>query len=228
MFIKIIFAIIVVLILTSMFKQSFEKMLTMKINAEKFEADVNATNFIPPQVDVSASSDPRFNFMQAERYPSYPTTPVDYPTANIYALGQTKKPWQAWREKLQSWASTPAKLITMGGESMIQKGWSKQPERSAPSQYGPTNVGTASRSFIIRDSSVINQVPSEKFVNNDNVFKGPPGYDITMTRTLGMENLSNNSSWSTEKSQEKMGSGDKDVLNEITNEGKYAGILHSG
>jgi hypothetical protein len=66
------------------------------------------------------------------------------------------------------------------------------------SQYGP-NVGS--------NRTKVSQLSDRERMENANVFRGPPGYDITIVRENTEENLQNKIAWEAIGSQDKRGDG---------------------
>ena len=251
----------------------------MEIKAERLTPGVNVSNYVPAGVTISASRDPRFNFMTASpekgtanssvyamgqmnndwqtwRQPySEDADTVDQETrqleklkadrfnqlgkadGNIYALGQMNTVWDTWRHTYQEEPFTSkAKrmknwLSNVGNEFMttLQKGWSEQPKPpSRITPYGPIAMGTNQRSFIIGNTATLDQGPSdwasEERLENKNIFRGPPGYDITLTTDSLQENLNNQGGWLSLKTNEYIEKSPAEIAEE---ESKFAGILYS-
>lgn len=156
---------------------------------------------------------------------------------NVYALGQMNGNWDTWRRTYQeepftSKAKRMKNWVTnVGNELMttLQKGWSVQPKPpSRITPYGPIAMGTNQRSFIIGNTTALDEGPadwtSEERMENKSIFRGPPGYDITLTTPTLQENLNNQSGWLTLKTHEYI---EKSPAEIAEDESKYVGILYN-
>jgi hypothetical protein len=261
MMIKILLAVVILIMIYMVFVRN--ENMTMEINAEKFvQPNVNASNYIPGGVVISASQDPRFNFM-TNRVPNdginadiyalgqenqlwtqwrdpyveqlVHKKPLDNVNSDIYSLGQRSNDWMTWRnefgsepESFMSKAKRWVKQTAVEKLSFLQTGWDKKPERpSKITPYGPIGMGTNQRSYIIANTAPAEMGPgnwTSEHMDNSNIFRGPPGYDITLTTNLS-ENLSNKSGWLTQKSNELLTEKTPEQI--AADESKYVGILYN-
>lgn len=95
-----------------------------------------------------------------------------------------------------------AGIIALGQRGAEWLTW-RQPEHYR-SQYGPL-VG--SNRISVSQLSDRNSRNTMERMENANVFRGPPGYDITITRENTEENLQNKIAWESIGSQDKLGDG---------------------
>jgi hypothetical protein len=214
-----------------------EKVTTMTINtAERLNNGTIAS------IMYGDSPDPRFNLMTTEPHADSlltsnvyalgqeneywrewqdqyveDTTPIDTAndverfqgnppnlvTSNIFALGQDNAEWQVWR---------PEDIKSL--ESAERMG--------AGSSYGARGMG-ANRGLVVQRSAPSSDPASwvgkkslrryaEMLENNDNIFRGPPGYDVTITRDTSESNLTNKAAWRATPSTEKMASRDAQLV----------------
>lgn len=237
--VAILVALVLVVVLYYAFRS--EKMMTMTINAENMRdksyslSNVMYGNSPDPRFNLMTAKKPEHltsNIYALGQHDApwrvwRPDGKTENLTANIYALGQHDAQWRVWRpdtvrgiEIAEAEEGAPREAFSF--MKMLKGATEKYMPQN---QYGALGKGSDRASTVtlsnragtetdvrgrIRDMRTAARM-REKLDNND-VFRGPPGYDITIVRDKSEENLSNSITWQSLGSQEKMGTSRDAVL----------------